>query len=154
LNLDFGYHRRLFQEDPMSQQNISVVQNGYAAFGRGDIPGFLSLLDAHVEWTTPGTSDLPTAGTRRGPAQVGEFFGVLDQLVAFEHFEPQSFLTDGDRVVVLGTARSKVKGGSGKSLVEHWCHVFTVRNGKIVAFFEYLDTAPFAAELKMAGARA
>jgi ketosteroid isomerase-like protein len=138
----------------MSQQNISVVQNGYAAFGRGDIPGFLSLLDADVEWTTPGSSDLPTAGTRRGPAKVGEFFGILNQLVTFEHFEPQSFFADGDRVVVLGTARSRVNGGSGKPLVENWCHVFTVRNGKIVAFFEYLDTAPFAAEYKMIGARA
>lgn len=138
----------------MSQQNIGLVQGGYAAFGRGDIPGFLSLLDADVEWTTPGTSDLPTAGTRRGPAKVGEFFGILTQLVDFEHFEPQTFLADGDRVVVLGTARTKVKGGSGQSIVEHWCHVFTVRDGKIVAFFEYLDTAPFAAELKTVGARA
>ena len=51
-------------------------------------------------------------------------------------------------------ARSKVNGGSGKPLVEDWCHVFTVRNGKIVTFFEYLDTAPFAAEYKMIGARA
>lgn len=138
----------------MSQQNIGLVQGGYAAFGRGDIPGFLSLLDADVEWTTPGTSDLPTAGTRRGPAKVGEFFGILTQLVDFEHFEPQTFLADGDRVVVLGTARTKVKGGSGQSIVENWCHVFTVRDGKIVAFFEYLDTAPFAAELKTVGARA
>lgn len=138
----------------MSQQNISVVQDGYAAFGRGDIATFLSLLDADVEWTTPGLSDLPTAGTRRGPAQVGEFFGVLSELVDFEHFEPQAFFADGDRVVVLGTARSKVKGGSGQSLVENWCHVFTVRNGKIATFYEYLDTAPFAAELKTVPARA
>ena len=138
----------------MSQQNIDLVQQGYAAFGRGDMPTFLSLLDANIEWTTPGMSDLPTAGTRRGPAQVGEFFGVLSELVDFEHFEPQAFFADGDRVVVLGTARTKVKGGSGQSLTENWCHTFKVRNGKIVEFFEYLDTAPFAAELKTVGARA
>ena len=138
----------------MSQQNIGLVQSGYAAFGRGDIPAFLSLLDANVEWTTPGMPDLPTAGTRRGPAKVGEFFGILTQLLDFELFEPQAYFADGDRVVVLGTARTRVKGGSGKPLVEDWCHVFTVRNGKIVAFYEYLDTAPFAAELKTAGARA
>ena len=134
----------------MSQQNIDLVQNGYAAFGRGDIPAFLSLLDADVEWTTPGTPDLPTAGTRRGPAQVGEFFGELSSLVDFEHFEPQSFIADGDRVVVFGVARSKVKGGSGRSFDESWCHVFTIRNGKVAKFYEYLDTAAFAAELKAA----
>ena len=135
----------------MSQQNIGLVQRGYEAFGRGDIPGFLSLLDANVEWVTPGMSDLPTAGTRRSPGEVGEFFGVLVSLIDFEDFQPQAFFADGERVVVLGTARIKVKGGSGRPLVENWCHVFTVRDGKIVAFFEYLDTAPFAAELKTAG---
>jgi ketosteroid isomerase-like protein len=58
----------------MSQENIGIVQNGYAAFGRGDIPGLLSLLDDNVEWKTPGAADLPTAGTRRGRAEVGDFF--------------------------------------------------------------------------------
>ena len=138
----------------MSQQNIDLVQSGYAAFGRGDIPGFLSLLDADVEWTTPGASDVPTAGTRRGPDQVGAFFGVLSSLVDFEHFEPQAFIADGDRVVVLGVSRSKVKGGSGRSFDESWCHVFTIRDGKVAKFYEYLDTAAFAAELKAVTARA
>ena len=137
----------------MSQQNIGVVQSGYAAFGRGDIPGLLALLDANVEWKTPGTSDLPTAGTRRGHAEVAAFFGTLSELIEFEHFEPQNFLADGDRVVVFGIDRYKVKGGSGKSLSEGWCHVFTVRDGKIVAFQEYIDTAALAAELKTTAAR-
>jgi len=137
----------------MSQQNIGVVQNGYAAFGRGDIPGLLSMLDDKVEWKTPGTADLPTAGTRRGQAEVAEFFGKVNELFEFEVFEPQSFMADGDRVVVLGTNRYKVKGGSGTSLTEDWCHIFTIKGGKIVAFQEFLDTAPFAAELKTTAAR-
>jgi ketosteroid isomerase-like protein len=137
----------------MSQQNIGLVQRGYEAFGRGDIPGFLSLLDANVEWRTPGPSDLPTAGTRRGPAQVGEFFGELVQLIDFELFEPTTFLADGDRVVVLGRDRIKIKA-TGKPISEDWCHVFTIRDGKIVAFQEYLDMSAIAAELKTAAARA
>ena len=138
----------------MGEQNIGVVQSGYAAFGRGDIPGLISLLDADVEWKTPGPSDLPTAGTRRGHEAVADFFRTLGELVEFEHFEPQTFLADGNRVVVLGIDRFKVRGGSGKSLSEKWCHVFTVNNGKIVAFDEYIDTASLAAELKMAAAQA
>jgi ketosteroid isomerase-like protein len=131
----------------MSQQNISLVQSGYAAFGRGDIPAFLSILDADIEWKTPGPAHLPFAGTRRGPAQVGEFFGLLVSIVEFEHFEPQSFIADGDKVVVTGIEKYKVKA-TGASLSGDWCHVFTVRNGKVVAFHEYLDTAALAAELK------
>ena len=138
----------------MSQENIGLVQRGYEAFGRGDLDGLLSLLDANVEWKTPGASDLPTAGTRRGPAQVGEFFGVLADLIEFEHFEPQTFIADGDRVVVLGIDRFKIKGGSGRSISEPWCHVFTIRDGKIVAFQEYADMTTIAAELKTAAVRA
>ena len=137
----------------MSQQNIGLVQSGYAAFGRGDIPGFLSLLDATVDWNTPGPSDLPIAGRRRGPAQVGEFFGRLAGLIEFEQFEPTSFLADGDKVVVIGHEKYKVKA-TGKSISGDWCHVFTVRNGKIVAFQEFIDTAEFVGELRTAGARA
>jgi ketosteroid isomerase-like protein len=137
----------------MSQQNIGLVQRGYEAFGRGDLDGLLSLLDANVEWKTPGASDLPTAGTRRGHAQVREFFGTLSELFDFELFEPRTFIADGDRVVVLGLDRIKVKG-TGKTLSEEWCHIFTLRNGKVVAFQEFFDTAAIAAELKTAGARA
>ena len=137
----------------MSQQNIELAKAGYAAFGRGDIPGLLSVLDAGIEWTTPGAADLPTAGQRRGHAEVGEFFRLLNELIEFEQFEPQTFLADGDRVVVLGIERYKVKGGSGQSLTEGWCHVFTIRDGKVAAFEEYIDTAAFAAELKAAAAR-
>ena len=137
----------------MSQQNIDLVQSGYAAFGRGDIPAFLSLLDANIEWKTPGPADLPTAGTRRGPAQVGEFFGTLVGIIDFEHFEPTTFLADGDKVVVIGHEKFKVKA-TGKSITGDWCHVFTIRNGKVVAFHEFLDTASLVGELKTAGARA
>lgn len=138
----------------MSQQNIALAQSGYAAFGRGDIPALLAMLDANIEWKTPGSADLPTSGTRRGQAAVGEFFRTINELIEFEQFEPRTFLADGDRVVVLGFDRFKVKGGSGRSLDESWCHVFTMRDGKIVAFEEILDTAGMAAELKTAPARA
>ena len=69
-------------------------------------------------------------------------------------FEPSTFIADGDRVVVLGADQVRVKGGSGTPLKENWCHVFTISNGKITAFREYMDTAALAAELKTAGARA
>jgi ketosteroid isomerase-like protein len=137
----------------MSQQNIGIAEAGYAAFGRGDIPGLLALLDNDVEWKTPGAADLPTAGTRRGHAQVAEFFKVIGETIDFEKFEPHTFLADGDHVIVLGNDQYKVKGGSGKSLSEPWCHVFTIRNGKVVAFQEFIDTAALSAELKEAAAR-
>jgi ketosteroid isomerase-like protein len=32
------------------EENVQVVQDLYAAFSRGDMPGLLALLDEHVDW--------------------------------------------------------------------------------------------------------
>ena len=137
----------------MSQQNIELVQSGYAAFGRGDVPGLIALFDSNIEWKTPGPSDLPTAGTRRGHSQVADFFGTLGQMFDFEQFEPHTYVADGERVVVLGRETFTVKA-TGTRHNSEWCHVFTIRDGRVIAFQEYFDTAALVADLKNAVARA
>ena len=134
------------------QENVAIVQRGYEAFGRGDLDGLISLMDDNVEWVSPGPKDLPTSGERRGQQEVRKFFGSVNELYDFESFEPQTFVSEGDLVVVLGTDRVKVKA-TGKTITEAWAHVFTVKNGKIVRFQEYIDTAAAVAELRAAGAR-
>ena len=71
--------------------------------------------------------------------------------VEIERFEPQTFLADGDRVIVLGDDTARVKA-TGKVLTERWAHAFTLKNGKIVAFEEYMDTSAVVAELRAAHA--
>ena len=46
--------------------NTEVVQQGYEAFGRGDIPALLQFLTVDVEWTQQGPSVVPFSGTRHG----------------------------------------------------------------------------------------
>jgi len=134
-------------------QNIETVQGAYAAFGRGDINGVLATLDQNVVWKTPGAGQVPTGGIRRGVSQVADFFGQLVQVVQFESFQPQTFVEQGDKVIVLGADVFKVKGSS-RSISEPWCHIFTFKNGKVVEFQEILDTATYASELKSAAALA
>lgn len=135
------------------QHNLEVVRGGYEAFGRGDIEGLISRLSDDVTWMTPGPGDLPTAGNRRGPDQVRDFFRIISELFEFETFEPHTFLVQGDRVVVLGDDEVRLKS-SGEALQESWAHVFTLKDGKIVEFREYLDTAALVAAMKKAQARA
>ena len=106
----------------------------------------------NVEWITPGPSDLPTAGRRRGRQQVAEFFKGVNSLSEIQRFEPESFVSEGDRVVVLGNETTRFKA-TGKVLDMRWAHVFTVRNGKVVAFEEYQDTSALMAELRGVQAR-
>jgi ketosteroid isomerase-like protein len=54
-------------------------------------------------------------------------------------FEPQEFFGDGDRVVVLGRHEWTVKS-SGTPFDSDWVHIFTIRDGRIAAFRQSMDT--------------
>jgi ketosteroid isomerase-like protein len=129
------------------EPNLDVVRQCYAAFGRGDLPGLLALLDDQISWVTPGPPDLPTAGTRRGQTAVGQFFQSLSQIGDILRFEPKDFVAQGDRVVVLGDETARVKT-TGKTVDFAWVHIFEVRNGRIVAFEERGDVSALVAELR------
>ena len=129
------------------QQNLEVVRNIYAAFGRGDLAGILALLDPQVSWRTPGAPYLPTGGLRQGVDEVREFFGLLLTTFDFQEFRPADFLAQGDKVVVLGTSREGPKG-TGRYVDFRWVHVFTFRNGKIVEFEEPADVSALVEEFR------
>jgi uncharacterized protein len=86
----------------MSEQaNIQTAQNGYAAFGRGDIPAILELLSDDIEWVDPGPSEVPTAGTHQGKEAVLAWFVTLGENLDFQVFEPREFIAQGDKVVSI-----------------------------------------------------
>lgn len=124
--------------------NLETIQSAYAAFGRGDIQALLALIDAKIEWENPGSREVPWVGSFRGHDGVGTFFAALGAGVDFEVFEPQTFFAQGDRVVVLGTERVRVKR-TGKTFDSHWAHAFTLAGGKVIRFHEYNDSAAVAA---------
>jgi uncharacterized protein len=117
-----------------------VVQQGYEAFGRGDIPAVLELLTDDVVWTEQGPSVIPFAGTFRGREGIAEFFSVLDETIEFEQFEPRKFVGQGDTVVVVGYERSLAKQ-TGRKFEQEWAHVYTLRDGKIATGLFIEDTA-------------
>ena len=136
----------------MSNETSDVVRRGYEAFGRGDIEGLISLLDENVEWISSGPPEVPTAGTRRGHEQVREFFQTVNELFEFDRFEPQTFIAQDDKVVVLGVDAVRLRANN-QALEDNWAHVFTVRNGKITHFQEYIDTSALVEALRGAEAR-
>ena len=130
------------------QGNVQIVQQGYAAFGRGDVPALLEMLTDDVEWVGAGSAEaLPWAGRRRGREQVGQFFQALGGTLEFESFQPRQFIAQGDAVVVLGTERVRVRS-NGRVVDTDWAMVFTLRDGKIARFRDYHDTAPMQAALR------
>ncbi len=135
------------------QENLALVRRGYEAFGRGDIATLLTLFDPEISWVTPGPADLPTAGTRRGHAAVTEFFQTLTALVDITRFEPKEFIAQGDRVIAIGDETCRVNA-TGRAVEARWSHAFTVRDGKVTAFEEFVDVSPLVAETRSARASA
>lgn len=123
------------------QENVRIVQEAYAAFGRGDIPAVLNVFADDMEYFVPGPTDIiPTAGQRRDPEQVAQLFATINETEEVQQFEPQEFIAQGDMVVVLGHSRARVKS-TGRTLEGDWVDVITLRDGKAVRYRHYYDTA-------------
>jgi len=118
---------------------LTTVQNLYAAFGRGDVPGVLAMLSADVRWQFVGDSMAPHTGSFRGRGQVGEWFGMVAASDGIQAFEPREFLAGPDHVTVIGFERTQALPDGGVFECE-WVHVWQLRDGLISRFYGMLDS--------------
>ena len=130
------------------QENTETVKLMYAAFGRGDKATLVQAFDDEVEWQIAGPSAIPICGSRHGRAQVAQFFTVLAETLETQQFEPRQFIAQDDMVVVLGHERQRAKS-TGRSYEGEWVQVFTLRDGKVVKYREYFDTAAALAAFRV-----
>ena len=127
------------------EENVQTAKEGYAAFGRGDLPAILELLTDDIEWISPGPPDvIPEAGTYRGKEAVAGFFATLAEDVDFHKFEPHEFIAQGDHLVVLISSEATVKR-TGRKITDHIAHVWTFEGGKLARFETFQDTAAIVA---------
>ena len=87
-----------------------------------------------------GFSDLRPA---QGPGQVEEFFKLVAANWDFSEFSPREFHAVDDKVFVLGHYAMALRK-NGRKMASDWAHIFTIRDGKVVKFREFLDTAAAA----------
>src|SRR5438046_78675 len=76
-------------------------------------------------------------------AVAGSFFERIRSTVEVKEFKVARMIADGDTVAVFGSERFLVKR-TGKEWAVDWVKVHEVRNGRIVRFREYTDTAAIA----------
>ena len=127
------------------QANTSTVQQFYESYKgqdlrRTDAQPLLDLYSDNIEWHVPEMENVRVGGTRKGLESVREFFAMVADDYEVLQFEPQEFIAQDDKVVVLGRYSWRVKA-TGKKFSSDWAHVYTVRGGKVVRFQEYMDTA-------------
>ena len=120
--------------------DLDIVREGYAAFGRGDVEALAQWFDPAVEWVEP--PELPGARTYRGRSEVIDYLASI--LRVWEKFavEPERFdeTTDGYLVPIRIEA---VAGRSGVSVQDRVVHRVTMREGRAtrIAVFQSAEDA-------------
>ncbi|MBW5437525.1 nuclear transport factor 2 family protein [Bradyrhizobium canariense] len=133
------------------EKNIQTVKDFFAAIGRGDREALLALVTEDIEWIIPG-EDWPLAGTHRGHDGVTDLLETASRSVETST-EPREFVAQGDRVLVVGFAKGKIKA-TNKTFRDDWVFAITVRNGKLTNIREYIDTQALARAARVSNAQA
>ncbi|MDB5501534.1 MAG: hypothetical protein JWR89_1436 [Tardiphaga sp.] len=129
------------------EQNVQVVKDFFAAMG-GDRQALLALVADDIEWIIPG-EHWPLAGTHRGHEGLEKLLQKASDTMETSFPKLPEFVAQGDRVLVVGSAKGKVKA-TNKTFEDDWVFAITVRNGKLTNIREYVDTQALARASEMA----
>ncbi len=130
----------------MSVENMhNAIKELYAVYCTNPeqaIPLLLPLLDENVHWCSlaDGCKGAEFTRERNGIAEVQNYFEELAGAWEMVRFCADEFVCENDRVVMIGSCAWKHRG-SGNTIDTPKIDIWKTRNGKIIEFHEYYDTA-------------
>jgi ketosteroid isomerase-like protein len=120
----------------MSQENVEIIRRGHEAFQEAGEEAIFEYLDADIDLTP--VAELLDAETYHGHDGVRHYFQTMRDAFGDFGWEPQEFVDVGDHVLVA--TRFFAEGrGSGVPVEAMIYNLWTVRRGKAVRVFGYLD---------------
>lgn len=125
--------------------NLSVIDGAYKAFVVGDIPAVLAVMDANIIWNEAESNAYADGNPYIGPDEV--LNGIFVRIgVDYEYFNLTDIkLHDMSNDQVLATLRYKGKlKKNGVVLDAQAAHLWTLKDGKVIAFQQYVDTKKLA----------
>lgn len=113
--------------------NVARVDQGYTAFGKGDLDALRDLIAPNCTWHVLGDNML--AGEYRGIDDVLAFFGRLAvETGGTLNIEVRDLMATDDHAVAL--VHSTASRGD-RTLSDDPVHVFRMEDGKVVEFWSY-----------------
>jgi ketosteroid isomerase-like protein len=98
-------------------QNKQIILDAYESMTRGDVKGFLGVLDEAIEVREPDA--LPYGGTYRGVSELLGMFAKAGPVLDSAQLVVEELSGDDDRVIAL--LRIPLSSGAGDALIsEHW----------------------------------
>jgi ketosteroid isomerase-like protein len=127
--------------------NGDIVKGIYAAFAKGDVPTVLGTFDPAIVWNEAEGYRFAAGNPYLGPRVVLEnvFMPLVTQVDGFV-VTPSNVIDDGESVAVEGRYTGTVKA-TGARLDAQFVHVYQLRDGKVVRFQQYTDTAQWVRAL-------
>ena len=122
--------------------NVRLLKSLYEAFGRGEIPTVLGAMSSDIRWYQ-AESNPYRAGDEAwvGPDSVLNhvFMRLGTEWDGFA-VHPGSFHDAGDSVIVEARYSGTYKP-TGRSMDAQVCHVWDIKDGEVIRFQQYMDTA-------------
>jgi ketosteroid isomerase-like protein len=127
----------------MSQENADTIRRMYEAFGKGDIQAVIAALDPQVEWWEAENFIYADRNPYVGPQAVleGVFARIAEEWEGFV-VSPEGILDAGETIIGHGHYSGTHKR-NGEHVRAQFAHFFTFRDGRVVKFQQYTDTAQF-----------
>lgn len=126
---------------PSAEDPETVIRGLYDAFAAGDAEAFAAAMDPAIVWNEAEGNPYADGNPYLGPDAV--MTGVAGRVAQeWEGFTatPARFVVQGDQVVVFGRYGGEFKE-TGAILDAPFVHAFTVTDGRITQFQQYMDTA-------------
>lgn len=119
--------------------NLERIREGYEAFARGDVEEVVAMFADDVTWVEAEGG--PYGGTYHGPSEIAEnvFARLAEEWTEFR-VEPERFVDGGNTIVSTGTY-SGTYAATGKQFQAPFAHVWELKDGQVVRFQQYVDTA-------------
>jgi haloalkane dehalogenase len=141
------YRRNLADDKTKWYSGARSPMDAVGAFGGavvgGDLDTALEIIHADCTWIYAGPDRIPFAGSYHGPDGVAAYLQKFGEEMEILSFEP-TLTVDGDLVILRAKELNRHKI-SGRELNLDVTQVYEVRNGQIIFFQEFVDTAAILA---------
>jgi ketosteroid isomerase-like protein len=109
----------------MSQENVEIVQAGFAAYNRGDLDALIEMYDTSVEFVTL------LLGSHHGREAIRQIFEENRESMPGYRLDAEEMIDAGDKVIAVVRV-----GGAGRvseiALDDRIAFLFTIRDGLLI----------------------
>ena len=122
-----------------TESNKKLVSDFFARFSASDIAGALDLLADDATWWIAGRKEQQPVAGEHGKEQLARILhNMAGQLENGIRMTVKGAVAEGDKVAVEAESYGELKNGRVYNQEYHF--LMTIRDGKISAVREYLDT--------------